>query len=220
MKKIIFVAAVFLFCSCKKEGEHLLAIGDSHGAAKHGWVAQLSDLRPQDSIFNLAIGGATIGFDNLGRDTLNTLANIEGYLKRAEAALPAIDHILVLLGTNDCKAVFDTLQDQAVENLDGLIKFLTDYNYPAGKAPEIILITPPSAGADSVLLEKYTGITGRLENLVPHYKKIAEKYGAGFVNSYDLLKPDIDRLNEDGIHLTAEGYRRIAEAINQKLPAR
>lgn len=218
MKKILF--ALCLFCSCENKDLNILAIGDSHGAADNGWVVQLKKLRPQDSIFNLAIGGATIGFDNLGRDTLNTLANIDGYLKRAEAALPEIDYMLVLLGTNDCKAVFDARQDKAVENLDSLIEFLTDYNYPTGKAPEIVLIAPPPAGADSVLIEKYTGITGRLENLVPHYKKIAEKYGAGYVNSYDLLKADIDRLNEDGIHLTAEGYRRIAEAINQKLPAR
>jgi lysophospholipase L1-like esterase len=93
-----------------------LAIGDSHGAVETGWVNQLQKLRPADSIMNVAVSGNTIGFDNLGRESLNELKNIQNQLLIANEYPHSIDYFIVMLGTNDCKAVFDSMQTEIPVN--------------------------------------------------------------------------------------------------------
>ena len=101
----LFVFVLFLSCSSDRS-KFILTIGDSHGASETGWVNQLKNLRPDDSILNVAISGNTIGFDNLGQESLNELKNIREHLSKADEYPRAIDYIIVMLGTNDCKAVF------------------------------------------------------------------------------------------------------------------
>src|SRR5690606_11102006 len=74
-----------------------LIIGDSHAAAPTGWAHQLQKLRPQDSLYNFAVSGNTIGFDNLGRKELNELRNIHYRLAQADNTMRRIDYIVILL---------------------------------------------------------------------------------------------------------------------------
>lgn len=215
MKHFLFLYIAIALASCSQDHQNLriLAIGDSHGQAENGWVNQLKELRPEDSIFNLSIGGATIGFKNLDRDTLNTLKNIDGYLKRGEARLNEIDYIIVALGTNDNKAVFDSLQRIVPENLEKLILHIIKYPYKKPN-PKIVLVTPPPIAPDSLLAEKYVGASERLEKLMPSYKKISDKYGLLYVDVWTPLLENFPALTQDGIHLTSEGYRMAAELMN------
>ncbi len=81
---IIGIMIILCFLSCEdRKAEYILAIVDSHGAIEQGWVDQLRELRPNDSILNYCISGNTIGFDNLNRDTLNTIKNINKYINKA-----------------------------------------------------------------------------------------------------------------------------------------
>lgn len=216
MKPVLFCfCALMVVASCGTGDRSLkiLAIGDSHGQAENGWVNQLRKLRPEDSIFNLAISGATTGFKNLGRDTLNTLKNIDGYLARGEARLKKIDYIIVALGTNDHKAVFDSLQDHVRGNLEKLILRIKEYPYKKSP-PKVILVTPPPIAPDSLLAEKYTGASERLKKALPYYKQFSDKYDLIYVDVWTALLPDFPSLHVDGIHLTEEGYRMAAELIN------
>lgn len=220
-KAAIFLGLAWIgLVSCEKSNESLriLAIGDSHGQNERGWVNQLKELRPQDSIYNLAISGATIGFQNLGRDTLNTLQNISGYLERGEKALGTIDYLVVLLGTNDNKAVFDSVKKEVPIKLEALIGEIKDYPFD-GDQPRIILATPPPIAPDSQLEEKYTGASGRLKELLPYYQQFASKYDLAYVDVYSVLEAGFPNLNEDGIHLTPQGYKIIAEMINREIEA-
>ena len=65
-------------------GRCILTIGDSNGASGEGWVTQLARLRKDDQIINTCISGNTIGFDNLGSESLNTLKNIGTYINTAK----------------------------------------------------------------------------------------------------------------------------------------
>jgi lysophospholipase L1-like esterase len=214
---LIAALAVLFLVQCKSDNKkYILALGDSNGAHANGWVFQLQQLRPADTLLNYCISGNTIGFNNNGRDTLNTLSNLKEYLDKATRSTPRLDMIIVLLGTNDCKAVFDSLQDDVKDNLDTLICRIEEYPYP-GKKPEIVLITPPPTSPDSLLIEKYLGITNRLANLVPEYTKVAEKYHCQFIDIYHPLSDGFDSLNEDGIHLNEVGYEKMAKMINDQL---
>ena len=68
---LIILLLIITISNCTKS-EYILAVGDSHGAHKNGWVDQLKKLHSNDTIINVSISGNTIGFDNLNRDTLNT----------------------------------------------------------------------------------------------------------------------------------------------------
>ncbi len=193
---------------------NILVLGDSNGASRRGWVYQLDSLRRgSDNFINYSTGGNTIGFDNLNRETLNTLKNINRYIKNAEDSVRMIDGILICLGTNDCKAVFDSLQSHVPVSLDKLVQAVRNYPYAAGNMPAIVLITPPPIADDSVLLPKYHGGRARLERLLPAYRIIADKYDCLFVDIFHPLAEDFMLLTEDGIHLNEEGSLRAAEII-------
>ena len=215
---LIIISAIFILSNSCAENKNLniLTIGDSNGAAQNGWVYQLKHIRSNDSIINFSIGGNTIGFNNLDKDTLNTLKNVSIYLSVAEDMAERIDKIIVVLGTNDCKAVFDSLQDVVVENLDSLVHLISSYNYK-NKKPRIYLSTPPPAAVDSLLIPKYYGIRKRLNYLIPYYENIARKYNCTYIDIYNPLLTGFDTLNLDGIHLNDVGYIEMAKIIDASL---
>ncbi|HEY8511527.1 MAG TPA: GDSL-type esterase/lipase family protein [Cyclobacteriaceae bacterium] len=191
-----------------------LIIGDSHAAIPTGWASQLQKLRPQDSLYNFAISGNTIGFDNLGKKELNELRNIHYRLAQADNSMRRIDYIIILLGTNDCKAVFDSLQSLVPTNLERLLSIVTNYDFASNSKPDVLVVTPPPIAADSMMEDKYSGARERLHNLLPHYQQLASRFNCRFVDIHEELENDFLALTEDGIHLTEPGYKRIAERIN------
>ncbi len=197
----------------------IVTVGDSNGASDHGWVAQLRKLRPQDLIINKSISGNTIGFDNRGQKRKNTLRNINQYLQSSEiqASGRRIDDVIVNLGTNDCKAVFDDRLSEIPKHMDRLIAMIQGFAYAKSPAPRITIVSPPPYGPDSVLKDKYHGGDGRVRRLIPELKRVAEKHGIAFVNIYDTLKPDYTELSPDGVHMEAAGQKRIARQISAKL---
>lgn len=214
---VILVIIIALTSCASEKSKRLLIIGDSNGAMPNNWVVQLHKLRPADTICNLSISGNTIGFKNNGQDTLNTLQNIDGYLLRGEKALGAIDMIIFLIGTNDCKAVYDSLQKEVPLNLEKLVLRTVDYFMKRRNVPEILLITPPPMAADSLLTEKYKGGEERIRNLIPAFREVAERNSLLFVNIHDSLAGNLQALNADGVHLNEAGYKKVGEIINRSI---
>ncbi len=196
--------------------KNILIIGDSNGAFEHGWANQLKAIRPTDFIINTSISGNTIGFDNLGYQHLNTLRMVDQYLKKGVEQMQTIDYVIILLGTNDCKAVFDNQLNEIPENMKKLILTIQDSNI-LPKKTQIILVTPPPYGTDEILLEKYKGGAKRVNYLKKEYEKIALKTGVKYVDIQTPLNPVFKLLSEDGVHLTQEGQTIIAKLINQKI---
>lgn len=216
--KSLILATLFFFIAIKASAQfNIVTIGDSHGAQEIGWVNQLKKIRPQDSILNFSIGGNTLGFDNLGRTELNELKNIDKQLTIAGNTFQKIDFIIVMLGTNDCKAVFDSLQEVVPQNLEKIIKTLSAYTFQKYKEAKIILVTPPPIALDEKVEPKYHGAAGRLHKLLPKYFELARKYHCVFIDAYTYLLPNFSVLNTDGIHLTESGYREVATQINRKM---
>lgn len=199
---------------CRAPGPRkVMTIGDSNGAAAQGWVQQLQNLSVDDSLYNYSIPGNTVGFDNLGKEKLNTLKNIDRYLMDVTKKTTKIDYIVVLLGTNDCKAVFAGKENEIVENMRQLINKIKAYPFPYLPKPTIVLVTPPPYGPDSILLEKYQGGDRRVERLVPLYKSLADDLNCLYVNIYEPLKPKLTEFSNDGVHLSPPGQQIIATLI-------
>ncbi len=204
-------------CGVEKCNRILLTIGDSNGAATNGWVNQLRTIRTQDVIFNVSRSGNTLGFDNLGLESLNTLRNLNRYLaETSDKSGKPIDVILINLGTNDCKAIFADRQAEVTENLEKLIRGIRGFKFPNQKLPpEIRIISPPPYGPDDILKPKYHGADSRVRKLIPAFKQIAKEYKCPFLNIYEILKEDFPRFSPDGVHMDAEGQKIIAKAIDE-----
>lgn len=194
----------------------ILAIGDSNGAINKGWVDQLQNLRPQDVLINTCISGNTIGFNNLEKEELNTLKNLEKYFSKAQGRL---DAVVVMLGTNDSKAIFGTQEKEVPSNLEKLIlqmkKKIADTKELGN--PTIYIVSPPPFAADDKLNAKYQGGNDRVKKLTVEFQKIAQKHNVKFINTYEIIHPVFDYISNDGVHLNEEGQRIISSIINRHL---
>ncbi|MDF9798261.1 pimeloyl-ACP methyl ester carboxylesterase [Catalinimonas alkaloidigena] len=127
---------------------NILTIGDSNGATESGWPEQMKKLLPYARVINTSVSGNTIGFDNLGRENLNTLKNIEAYLQHATDSLAEekLDYIILGLGTNDTKKVFADRQDEVIKNMESLVQKIKAFPAFKNHTPNILILTPPPYG--------------------------------------------------------------------------
>ncbi len=196
---------------------NILTLGDSNGALPDGWATQLKNVRPDDSIFNISISGNTIGFNNLGREALNTLSNIDSFIKTAKSKLKKVDEIIIMLGTNDCKAIFRDSIAVVPVNMQRLITAIRDNSLLKRDKPHIFIVSPPPFGPDELVGEKYLGGLERVGWLNEQLSRVADEANVEFINTYEILLPVFRHLSDDGVHLNGEGQMMIALIIEENL---
>jgi len=201
----------------KDKSLNILTIGDSNGALPFGWVYQLKQLRTNDTIFNISISGNTIGFNNNGRASLNTLSNIEDYMEKAFVKLGHIDRIIFMIGTNDCKSVFKDSLQVVPANMRKLITEVKRITKLHKNNPVIYIVSPPPFGPDELVGEKYAGGMDRVSKLNKQLEILAGEESAIFINTCQILEPVFKQITSDGVHLNAAGQKMIALIIQENL---
>ncbi|MGN6602317.1 MAG: SGNH/GDSL hydrolase family protein [Ginsengibacter sp.] len=190
-----------------KNTSHLnvITIGDSNGAFKFGWPQQLMKLLRYSKVVNHSIAGNTIGFDNLGRKDLNTLRNIDDYLKDACEKLGKNQHpdyLFIDLGTNDTKQIFKDRQPEVAQNYNTLLNKITDwFQLHHIQQPKICVITPSPMDEQMIDTAKYGGGDERIRANNIAFKKVAEQHHVDFLDTYDQLKNNFSGKTIDGVHL-------------------
>lgn len=123
------------------------------------------------------------------------------------------DLIIVMLGTNDCKAAYGASAEmigKGIEKIVGQIR---------GGAPDskILLISPIwlgekvwKQGYDPEFSEKSVAVSKHLAKV---YRQIAEKENIAFLNAAAYAKPSA----ADQEHMDPESHRLLAEAIYKKV---
>lgn len=218
VKKLFLILFLTVCISYSQNDKNILVFGDSNGALDYGWVNQLKKILPTNTkIFNTSISGNTIGFNNLDRDALNTLKNLDAYLQSAQDSVGSIDYVLIMLGTNDAKNIFKDRQQEVVENMELLISRINNYDFNFKTNPNIIIISPPPYGSDKILEKKYKGGSKRVKHIARKFKKLAEKNNCDFVNVYKALKPVFNDYTKDGVHLEEKGQKAIAALVLAQL---
>jgi lysophospholipase L1-like esterase len=193
---------------------NILVLGDSNGAIEHGWVNQLKAIRPADQFTNTCISGNTIGFDNLDRQELNALKNVDAAFAKAPSKP---DAIIVMLGTNDCKAIFAAKVKEVPGNLEKLILKIREKTGEKKQPIPIFIVSPPPFSEDASLTEKYKGGARRIEYLIPEFRKVAEKTKCHFIDTHSKIKSVYKYLTPDGIHLSEQGQYLLASIINEQM---
>lgn len=193
---------------------NILTLGDSNGANPDGWVTQLEEMLPKAHITNISRGGRTIGFDNNGDKDLNALRNIDTYLNQSIKMAPKqpFDYIVLCLGTNDTKKVFEGREEEVVANFKVLLRKIKTHKVSKNKTTKFIYISPPPVRTYNIL-EKYEGSNQRLAQLVPQLLNIAREMGFETIDVYHPLQGILDYYSKDGVHMSADGQRIIASKM-------
>jgi lysophospholipase L1-like esterase len=117
------------------------------------------------------------------------------------------------LGTNDAKAVFADRQKEVPQNLEKLIQKIRGCSYSTINKARIIIISPPPYGTKAGAMEKYAGGDKRVKDMSKTFKKVARRNNCLFVNGYKTPGLDINSMTEDGLHLDAEGSKKLIQPV-------
>ena len=140
--------------------------------------------------------------------------------RRGTEMLPAIleshrpvDTIVLMLGTNDCKSVYSATPEVIGQGIEQLLNQINTVNPDA----QVLLISPIllgeriwEEGFDPEFDQKSREVSLNLHRV---YKKIAEKRNISYLQASAYADPGA----ADQEHLDAEGHRRLADAIYEKL---
>lgn len=190
----------------------ILTIGDSNGQKKDGWVAQLKKMLPRSTIINNSEAGRAIGFDNNGAERLNGLKNINLYLDQAQAEKQRYDYIILCLGTNDTKRMFEARQNEVILNFEKLLDKIKSHNLYKDSNTKLIFVTPPPLRGKDIS-SKFQGSRQRLNNLIPKLMSVASQQNFSVIDVYHPLLGILDYYATDGVHMAGAGQEIIASKI-------
>lgn len=178
---------------------------------KTRWPGRLQKLLgKEDKIVEAGLCGRTTAFD----DWLDPGRNGLDGIGQAVSGEKAVDLLIVMLGSNDCKSQFAL---SAKEITEGLRKVLKKARESAKDAFQILIIAP-AALTSRIAESSFGGEFNQRsievsKELAKEYEALAKQEGAEFLDG-----SLVTRVGEvDGLHLDEEGHRLLAEAVYEKI---
>lgn len=125
-----------------------------------------------------------------------------------------VDHLLFMLGTNDCKLSLGLTAEDIAAGMEKLVRTAKELLPEIQETMPTITVIAPAAVRPELegtpFADDFDESSVRKSRaLAPLYRAIAEKYGCRFLDCTD--RAEVSRT--DCIHLTEQGHRRIAEAV-------
>ena len=124
-----------------------------------------------------------------------------------------IEAVVLMLGTNDCKAAYGASAKDIGKGIEQLLDQIGEK-----AAPDKILLISPIALGDRVWQpgfdEEFNENSVTVSKELPKvYEKIARKRGFQFLKASDYAKPSL----ADQEHLNEKGHKRLGEAILREM---
>ena len=170
-----------------------------------------------------ALSGRTTDVDDPGAPMTGAALNGAAYLPAAIAAHMPLDLVVIMLGTNDTKAVFKRSPFRIALGAGRLIDIAQSSAHMFGGgwytygAPKVLLVAPPPMGEQNVFSEVFEGEVGveRSKGLAAAYKGVAQAAGVGFFDAGSVIATD----GVDGVHLTADAEHKLGDAVADQVKA-
>ena len=171
------------------------------------WPGRLQELLGSEyQVIEEGLCGRTTAFEDMTEPGRNGLDRVR---EAVERSLP-LDVLVIMLGSNDCKAQFGA---SAAEIAGGLEQVAAQAR--GGEASGFrVLLVAPAAMTDRVM---HSGFGSEFDQrsikvskeLAEAYEALAGKCGCDFLDG-----TKVTQVSEiDGLHLDAEGHGRLAEAV-------
>ena len=162
------------------------------------------------------LNGRTTVFDDPNDDWKNGIDYIKGIL----CTHRPVDYLVIMLGTNDMKTVYNASLEEIAAGLNEIIlRAEKTMDLKQGFVPKILVVSPPEISTD-ILTGPFSGsfdeaAIDKSKRLAEFYRKVADKHGCGFIDAKQYIKPS----KEDGLHLDAQGHKGLAEIIAKTVQA-
>lgn len=125
-----------------------------------------------------------------------------------------IDILIIMLGTNDCKARYGAAAGVIAKGLEQVVEKALN---KADHDLKLFIISPIHLGKNVGEADYDPEFDSKSEivssKLADEYKRVAEQYQALFLDASTIARPSVT----DREHLDEEGHQRLAEAIYQKM---
>ena len=177
-------------------GAMLAALGDGYEIVEEGLNARTTELD----------------------DPVDPRLNGAAYLPSALASHMPLDLVIVMLGTNDTKRIFNRSAFEITHGISRLIGMISDCGGGVGTcydAPRPMLVAPPTIGELSHPWQqaKFVGAQQKTLEMASLYAAFADYAGVGFVDAGSVISTE----GVDGIHLTAQNNIDLGRAIAEKV---
>jgi lysophospholipase L1-like esterase len=182
-----------------------------HGVRWTGVLAR--ELGPDFRIIEEGQNGRT----TVHEDPFNLARKGLDYLPACLESHKPIDVVVLMIGSNDLKAVFNTPPGEIATGAGVLARMiLTSPSGPHNLPPKLLLVCPPPIGDMTHLPDLAAKIVdgpARSRQLPRHFEALAASLGCAYLNSQDIVSPSPD----DGIHLDAPNHQKLGLAIASKI---
>jgi len=121
-----------------------------------------------------------------------------------------LDLVILMLGTNEIKDVYQNSPEQIGEILEKyFVKIILDRKSQfQDKCPKLLILSLPLIDESTkYAAERYLGGTEKSKKISKIYSDIAKRNGCYFVDASGLI------VGSDGVHLTKESHVKLAEMI-------
>ena len=149
-------------------------------------------------------------------------AGLDGsaYLPAAVATHLPLDLVVIMLGTNDLKKMFNRSPLRIALGVGKLVDIVGQTKGGVGTAypvPKVLVLCPPPLGtvAPQERAERFAGGVEKSKALPPYYEAIAKAAGAEFLDVGKLTVTD----GIDGIHLSPAAHKAIGTGVAEKVRA-
>jgi lysophospholipase L1-like esterase len=163
------------------------------------------------------LNGRTTTWD----DPFSPGRNGRDYLAPCLASHKPVAVLVIMLGTNDLKAIFRLGPAEIAAGAGSLVDLARASGAgPGGGPPAVVLVAPPRVGEVTIAAELWGFGAAREASarLAPLYREAAAQSGAAFLDAGALVEPD----PADGVHLDSAAHavlgRAIAAAVEDLLP--
>jgi len=120
-----------------------------------------------------------------------------------------LNFVVLMLGTNDCKSVFDADTSMIVKGLSVIVDRIRN---SASPSPKVLIISPIHLGDDIERFDpEFDSVSIQVsKGLSCAYSRLAEETGCGFLDASSIAKASLI----DREHLDEKGHSRLAAAVS------
>ena len=205
----------------------LLTFGDSntHGTcpivaqgdyrrldAKTRWPCVAKEvLGDKWSLIEEGLPGRTTCFDD---PIMGSFMNGWMGLKIALSTHGPIDLLTIMLGTNDCKALFGNSARDILGGISGLLAISQSTDLQSRhRGYKTLLIAPPPIVVTGIFSASFYGADHLSEELGDLYSEIATQWGIEFFDAGDVIATS----PVDGVHFEKEAHQTLGTALAKKI---
>lgn len=136
------------------------------------------------------------------------------YLEACLNSHKPLDLVILMLGTNDLKTMYQASPENVAAGIETLVKRIRSFTKEKqGFLPKILLVSPIHIGEDIITTRFHTSFDSSAANrskaLAQLYKAVAEQWDCLFLNAAEVAAPS----PVDFLHMMPEAHTALAQTF-------